>query len=218
MENKKKMLIASFSVIAVIVLIVAGIYFGDTCEVVIDAGHGGNDYGAIYGERNEKDDNLALAVLVYEKLEEMGVDAELTRDGDRELSLEKRCSFANRKKAELFVSLHRNSAEGAKGVEIWVSDAENTEKDIALAESILSSLDEVGISKNRGVKEGYARGDGNYYVNSHTSMPSCLVELGFINSETDNMLYDENLEAYARAIADAIAENLKGVVKKAKTA
>lgn len=209
MENKKKILIASLSVIAAIALIAAGFYFGDTCDVVIDAGHGGSDYGAIYGERNEKDDNLALALLVYEKLEEMGIDAELTRDKDKKLSLEKRCSFANRKKAELFVSLHRNSAEGAKGVEIWVSDEENADKDKALAQSILSSLDEVGISKNRGVKEGYARGDGNYYVNSHTSMPSCLAELGFINSETDNELYDKNLEAYAQAIADAISENLK---------
>lgn len=212
MKSKKKIIIAAVSVLAAIALIVAGFYFGDTCDVVIDAGHGGNDYGAIYGERNEKDDNLALALLVYEKLEEMGVDAELTRDKDKKLSLEKRCSFANRKKAELFVSLHRNSAEGAKGVEIWVSDAENAEKDKALAQCILSSLDEAGISKNRGVKEGYARGDGNYYVNSHTSMPSCLVELGFINSETDNELYDENLEAYAQAIAEAVAENLKTAV------
>lgn len=212
MKSKKKIIIASVSALAVIALIAAGFYFGDTCDVVIDAGHGGNDYGAIYSERNEKDDNLALALLVHEKLEEMGVDAELTRDKDKKLSLEKRCSFANRKRAELFVSLHRNSADGAKGVEIWVSDAENAEKDKALAQSILSALDEVGISKNRGVKEGYARGDGNYYVNSHTSMPSCLVELGFINSETDNELYDENLEPYAQAIAEAISDNLKTAV------
>lgn len=213
MENKKKIIIVSVSVIAAIIIIVVGFYFGDTCDVVIDAGHGGGDYGAIYGERNEKDDNLALALLVYEKLEESGIDAELTRSKDKKLSLEKRCSFANRKRAELFVSLHRNSADGAKGVEIWVSDEENAEKDKALAQSILSSLDEAGISKNRGVKEGYARGDGNYYVNSHTLMPSCLVELGFINSETDNELYDENLEAYAQAISDAIAENLKTAVE-----
>lgn len=208
MNIDKKKIISSLAVVAAAVLIGLGVYFGDTCEVVIDAGHGGSDYGAIYGERNEKDDNLNLALLVYENLEEMGIDAELTRDSDKKLSLEKRCSFANRKRAELFVSLHRNSADGAKGVEIWISD-DSPEADTALAESILSGLDEVGISQNRGVKAGYARGDGNYYVNSHTVMPSCLVELGFINSETDNELYDENLEEYAEAIANAIAENLK---------
>lgn len=211
MMNKKKTAIVSLAVIAVIALTAVVFYFTDTCDVVIDAGHGGSDYGAIYGERNEKDDNLNLALLVYEKLEEMGIDAELTRDSDKKLSLEKRCIFANRKKAELFVSLHRNSADGAKGVEIWISDA-SPEADSALAESILSGLDEVGISQNRGVKAGYARGEGNYYVNSHTAMPSCLVELGFINSEADNELYDENIEEYAQAIAEAIAENLKTAV------
>jgi len=103
----------------------------------------------------------------------------------------------------LFVSLHRNSAVNADGVEIWVS-SKKPEKDMLLAENILSALDEVGISQNRGVKFGYARGDGDYYINSHSDMPSCLVELGFINSEQDNELYDKNLDSYAEAIADAV--------------
>ena len=73
----------------------------------------------------------------------------------------------------------------------------------------LKNLDEAGISQNRGVKAGYARGDGNYYVNSHSDMPSCLVELGFINSEEDNNLFDKNLDAYAQAIADAVILSLE---------
>ena len=208
----KKKIIISVCLVISIVAVCAGVYIGDSCDVVIDPGHGGKDYGAIYGNRNEKDDNLNLALLVYENLEEMGIDAELTRDSDKKISLEKRCAFANRKRAELFVSLHRNSADGAKGVEIWVDDNEtikNNLKDRVLAESIINKLENAGISQNRGVKEGYARGEGNYYVNSHTLMPSCLVELGFINSKTDNNLFDENIEEYAMAIAKAIAENLK---------
>ena len=206
----KKKIIISICIIAVIAAAFTGVYFGDSCDVVIDPGHGGKDYGAIYGERNEKDDNLKLALLVYENLEEMGIDAELTRDTDKKISLEKRCSFANRKRAKLFVSLHRNSAEGARGVEIWIYNGENKDnaKDRQLAENILLNLDEVGISQNRGVKEGYARGEGNYYVNSHTLMPSCLVELGFINSETDNSLFDKNIEEYAEAVAKSVTENL----------
>ena len=206
---KKKIIISICIVIAA--AICAGVYFGDSCDVVIDPGHGGKDYGAIYGDRNEKDDNLNLALLVYDNLEEMDIDAELTRDKDKKISLEKRCAFANRKRAELFVSLHRNSADGAKGVEIWIEDNENkdTTIDKLLAESIINELENAGISQNRGVKEGYARGKGNYYINSNTLMSSCLVELGFINSETDNKLYDEKLEEYAEAIANAIADNLK---------
>lgn len=208
----KKKIIILFCVVITIAAVCLGVYFGDTCDVVIDAGHGGADYGAIYGERNEKDDNLNLALLVYEYLEEIGIDAELTRDSDKKIGLEKRCAFANRKRAELFVSLHRNSAEGAKGVEIWIEKSQiknETDKERKLAESIIEELDKVGITVNRGVKEGYAQGKGNYYINSHTSMPSCLVELGFINSKEDNKLYDEKLEEYAKAIANAISDNLK---------
>ncbi len=193
------------AVIAAIIIAVSVLY--EPVQVVIDPGHGGADVGAEYNGRYEKDDNLALALLVEERLKQIGIESYLTRGSDKKVSLEKRCQIANRKKAQLFVSLHRNSADGAKGVEIWIG-SENNEKDFALAENILNSLDEVGISQNRGVKSGYARGEGDYYVNSHTEMTSCLVELGFINSEADNGLFDGNIVAYADAIAEAIAESI----------
>lgn len=204
---RKNIKIVFFGVAAIVVaIVISAMILGDTAQVVIDPGHGGSDVGAEYDGRFEKDDNLALAILVNEKLNDMGIDSVLTRDKDKQVSLEKRCKIANKKKADAFVSLHRNSADGAKGVEIWVG-SDMPVKDTALAESILSGLDEVGISQNRGVKFGYARGDGNdYYVNSHSNMPSCLVELGFINSETDNELFDENIDAYAESIARSIAE------------
>ena len=205
---KTNIKIAIFGMIAVIVAIavVAGI-LGKPVQVVIDPGHGGKDVGAVYGERYEKDDNLTLALLVNEKLGEMGIETAMTRNKDKQVSLENRCKLANLKNADLFVSLHRNSAEGAKGVEIWISN-DSSNEDRSLAENILKALEKSEISQNRGVKSGYARGDGDYYVNSHTDMPSCLVELGFINSEIDNNLFDENIEAYAQAIADAIAKSL----------
>lgn len=205
---KKKVLTALICIliIALSVFIAASILYSPV-QVVIDPGHGGSDVGAEYNGRYEKDDNLEIALLVYEKLEKMGIEACLTRDSDEFIELEDRCNLANRRQAQLFVSLHRNSAEGANGVEIWIS-GEEPEADNTLAENILNSLDAVGISQNRGVKSGYARGEGDYYVNSHTDMPSCLVELGFINSETDNKLLDENMQAYADAIAKAIAQSL----------
>ncbi|MBQ7120964.1 MAG: N-acetylmuramoyl-L-alanine amidase [Clostridia bacterium] len=206
---KINMKIAVAGTVAIIIAIaITAFVLNDTVQVVIDAGHGGDDVGAQYNGRYEKDDNLAVALLVAEKLEEKGVEVAMTRDDDTFISLEKRCKIANRRQAELFVSLHRNSADGAKGVEIWVSD-DSPVKDIELAENILKNLDEAGISQNRGVKAGYARGDGNYYVNSHSNMPSCLVELGFINSEEDNSLFDKNLDAYAQAIADAVILSLE---------
>lgn len=178
-------------------------------SVVIDAGHGGKDMGASHNGRNEKDDNLLLAQKVAECLEEKGIDYAVTRTLDVYLSLESRCRFANIRSADLFVSLHRNSAlSDANGVEIWIG-SENSADERRLAQSILDGLEKVGISENRGVKSGYA-GEGNdYYVNKNTKMTSCLVELGFITSEDDNKLYDENIDAYAQAIADAIEKELK---------
>ena len=205
---KSNIRFAFAGILAIVVAITVAVFvLGDTVQVVIDPGHGGNDVGAEFEGRYEKDDNLALALLVKEKLDDMGIDVILTRDDDSYISLEKRCRIANRKKALLFVSLHRNSADGAQGVEIWVSDSKPT-ADAMLANDILDGLESAGISENRGVKYGYAQGNGNYYVNSHTLMPSCLVELGFINSEADNRLFDSNLENYAQAIAEALNKSI----------
>lgn len=205
---KRNIRFAFAGILAIVVGITVAVFvLGDTVQVVIDPGHGGNDVGAEFEGRYEKDDNLALALLVKEKLDDMGIDVILTRDDDSYISLEKRCRIANRKKALLFVSLHRNSADGAQGVEIWVSDSKPT-ADAMLANDILDGLESAGISENRGVKYGYAQGNGNYYVNSHTLMPSCLVELGFINSEADNRLFDSNLEIYAQAIAEALNKSI----------
>ena len=179
--------------------------------VCLDAGHGGKDSGAQNGNRLEKEDNLRLTLLVRDRLEAMGISVFLTRSDDTYLTLEERCKRANRKNCSLFVSLHRNSAESGSGVEIWVK---NTPSDTewALAESILNGLTNAGISKARGVKSGYAKNaDGNYYVNAHTDMPSCLAEIGFITSDTDNQLFDENLDAYADAIATAIRDTLQSL-------
>ncbi len=205
----KRKLLGALICISILVLSVsiAALILYSPVQVVIDPGHGGSDIGAQYNGRFEKNDNLEIALLVCENLRDMGVEACLTRNNDKFVELKDRCTLANRRNAELFVSLHRNSAEGANGVEIWVS-SDSPKADTALAENILTALDAVGISENRGVKSGYARGEGNYYVNSQTDMPSCLVELGFINSETDNALFDENIQVYAEAMAEAIKKTL----------
>lgn len=177
-------------------------------KVVIDAGHGGEDGGCKdYSEiRNEKDDNLRIALEVAKELEKRNIEVVLTRDEDVFVSLDDRCKIANDCNADLFVSLHRNVATDGNGVEIWVSNKEPAE-DTRLAQNIMDELVKVGVSDNRGVRFGYI-GDPsiNYQVNYDTKMPSCLVELGFISEDVDNELFDKNLYSYANAIADAILE------------
>ena len=135
----------------------------------------------------------------------------MTRDDDTFISLAGRCRKANTRRAKLFVALHRNSAENAHGVEIWIH-SDSPPKDTALAQNICDALATAGISENRGVKSGFAREDGeNYFVNSRTNMPSCLAEIGFITDDGDNRLFDDNLESYAQAIADGIAKTLNEI-------
>lgn len=192
-------------------MIHAEIVFGEDGEepgkerlvVCIDAGHGGKDNGSDYKNRFEKDDNLKLAQAVAAYLKEKDVEVFLTREEDVFLSLEERCSFANDKQTDYFVSLHRNDGDGS-GVETWVYSGANDET-VALAENIMQRLDEAGIQRNRGVKKGTQSSEsGNYYVNIHSDMPSCIVELGFINNDADNQLFDQKLEEYAAAIGDGI--------------
>lgn len=208
-----------FLVLIAVVLVggtILAVYIHDSApeiSVCLDPGHGDYDPGAVSGDRQEKDDNLRIALLVRDNLEAKGIRVYMTRDDDTFLSLEERCALANKKKCTLFVALHRNSAESGSGVEVWV---ENTPEkvDWALAENILNGLSEAGISKARGVKSGYVHNpDGNYYVNAHTKMPSCLVELGFITSDTDNAFFDEHLNDYAKEIADAIEKTLQEQVE-----
>lgn len=175
-------------------------------KVFIDAGHGGEDGGSTSfdGNRIEKDDNLKLSLAVKAELEKLGVEVIISRTTDEFVSLDDRCSMANESNADLFVSLHRNSAYSGQGVEIWVSNKEIPE-DTLLGQNIMDALDKAGISQNRGVQFGYIGNPTyNYQVNYDTQMPSCLVELGFITNDEDNKLYDENFDSYAEAISSAI--------------
>lgn len=201
-------LILSFAIFTAL-LVTAAVHIpqksGNT--VCIDAGHGGYDVGATNGERYEKDDNLHLAKAVETELKARGINTIMTRNDDTYVSLEDRCKKANKKKADLFISLHRNSAESGCGFEVWILKSA-PQTDSLLAENVMKSLDEVGISKNRGVKSGIAGKGNNYYVNKNTDMPSCLAEMGFITDDGDNALFDKNLQSYASAIADAAEATL----------
>ncbi len=210
MRRKKKKIIILLILGILLTIGIIGINHRKV-TVCLDAGHGGKDVGAVAenGKRQEKEDNLKLVLKVKEYLEKQGIKVILTRKEDTYVSLNKRCQIANFRRADVFVSIHRNSAKNGNGVEIWRSQEEG-EVSEKLAKDILENLEKVGIQNNRGVKEGTSE-DANidYFVNRNTKMPSCLVELGFITNEIDNQLFDEKLGQYAEAIAKGILKNLE---------
>lgn len=187
----------------------------DSLLICIDAGHGGEDGGAVNQDetRFEKDDNLNLALAVRDAfLNYPNVRVIMTRETDVFVELQDRCDIANEANADYFISVHRNSSQSGNGVEIWVNNNDNT-RDKLMAEYIMDWLEDVGISERRGVKAGYRNSDSksetnNFYINRYTNMPSCLIEMGFMTSETDNNNFDIHQAEYAEAIAGALIEML----------
>ncbi len=117
-------------------------------RVVIDAGHGGRDTGAI-GARHtrEKDVALAIALALRERLTEAGLEVVLTREGDSFVGLEERAKRANEARGDLFLSIHCNSAAGRKlrGIETYTLNTSSDRYSIRLAARENSSS-EKGIS------------------------------------------------------------------------
>ena len=181
-------------------------HFDDEIIVCLDAGHGGSDVGAVAtdGKRYEKDDNLRLTLKVRDELERMGIKTVLTRDEDTTVSLKDRCKIANRKRCDLFVSIHRNSSAKGTGFEAWISKIQK-EDEKSVASDMVKALSKATGLENRGVKSGYRdRTARNYYVNSNTNMPSILLECSFITSDEDNKVFYEKIDTMANEIAKVI--------------
>lgn len=101
--------------------------------VVLDPGHGGEKDGALSVEgRREKDVTLQIARLLKKRLEKQGARVVLTRGRDETVDLPRRAAIANAEEADLFVSLHLNSAPGgpgskARGIETYFLSADATD-------------------------------------------------------------------------------------------
>ena len=185
-------------------------HYDNEMIVCLDAGHGGDDVGAVStdGKRYEKDDNLALTLKVRDELELLGVKTVLTREEDKTVSLRDRCRIANKKRCDLFVAIHRNSSDSGTGIEAWISKREK-EDERSTAKKLTKQLSELMGLQDRGVKNGYRDlTANNYYINANTNMPSILLEVGFISSDEDNRAFDENIDKMAFEIAKVIYDSL----------
>lgn len=172
-------------------------------SIMLDAGHGGRDPGAVYNGRQEKDDTLALTLTVGEILQNRGIDVAYTRTTDIYESPYQKAMEANNAGVDFFISIHRNSYptdNAVSGVESLVYDKSGIK--LEMAENINDQLESIGFV-NLGVK---AR--PGLVVLRRTKMPAVLVEVGFINSHTDNRLFDDNFDDIALAIAEGILGTL----------
>ncbi|MDD3403888.1 MAG: N-acetylmuramoyl-L-alanine amidase [Hespellia sp.] len=172
-------------------------------SIMLDAGHGGRDPGAVYHGRQEKDDTLNLVLAIGQILQESGIDVQYTRTTDIYETPFQKATEANEAGVDYFVSIHRNSfptENTASGVESLVYD--NSGIKVVMAKNINAQLAEIGF-RNLGVQVR-----PNLIVLKRTKMPAVLVEVGFINNDADNALFDSRFEDIAQAIANGILETL----------
>jgi len=168
-------------------------------KVVLDAGHGGFDNGASFGDRREKDDNLKLTLAVGKILKDKGIEVAYTRSTDVYDSPNQKVRIANKEGGDLFVSFHRNSSPTPNtysGVETLIFSEGGLKEDAA--NNIANELATVGFD-NLGVDIRT-----NLAVLRGTQTPAVLAEVGFINSDEDNQLFDGRFNDMANAIATGI--------------
>ncbi len=216
---------AVLSSVADIVLPASTAKAAENKVVVLDPGHGGSDGGASANGLTEK--NLTLKIAQYCKAELEGyggVTVYMTRTGDKAVGLTERVNMAKSWGADVFVSLHINSATAsAKGVEVWYPN-KNYRPDInkkgkELAEYILNELTDLGLN-NRGVKDkDYQSSDGSdpvkypdgsladhYSVirdSKRAGFPGIIVEHAFITNTQDAQLLAQDSKLKQMGIADA---------------
>ncbi len=211
--------------------------------IVIDPGHGGHDPGASYYGIKEKDIVLDIGLKLKSLLaiNHPELKVYMTRSKDIFIPLEERTAFANRKKADLFVSIHINAARNRKasGVETYVlnvtndkaalavaalenkatakslSDLQGILKDIMLNSKLEESLVLAQKIQNYLVKHIKAKSLGvkqaPFYVLVGAKMPSILVECGFVSNKKEAKLLNTN--RYRLKIAEGIYKGLEAYVK-----
>ncbi len=177
--------------------------------IVIDPGHGGKDLGTHSKQPRyrEKELTLTTAKLVANVLQKLGYRVLFTRTTDLFVGLDERAIFANKESADLFVSIHFNSAPNkqAHGIEVYFydipsDDPERPKSSKKLAQATMDGIVHLTQAASRGVRHG------NFAVIRETKMPAILVECGFLTNEEEmaKLLSKEYLKQLARGIAQGV--------------
>jgi len=172
--------------------------------IVVDPGHGGDDLGARHSGVTEKSVNLSVARELAVELERRGYTARLTRDSDVFIPLEARTAFARKVHADLFISVHANSARNrqASGVEVFYPEGGGS----APAAVSVSPRPFTASSNPRPSAPVAAPNTAGYVVLRTSSCPAVLVEVGFLSHAPSREML--NTFGYRRDVARCIADGV----------
>ena len=169
--------------------------------IVLDPGHGGFDRGGIPGQRvPEKPMTLDVAQRVAVKLRAAGYRVVMTRDSDVFVPLGVRVAIANGQRGAEFVSIHFNSAtrSGANGIETYYYRSDSARLAANIHRQVVGGTE----TENRGIRR---RG---FYVLRRTSIPSVLVECGFLTNPYESQLALQS--TYRERLANSITSGIVG--------
>jgi len=179
-------------------------------KLVVDAGHGGKDNGAVgINGILEKDINLAFSKKLKQLSGEYKIDVVLTRDDDKYMSPQEKVQFAEAQHANAFISMHVNTTEPGKtkaadaGMEVYVSkENQHFDDSKLLGSAVLQSL-----KNNFEVATYLSESNTGIWVLRANTLPAILVELGYIddNNNAANLTNDKKVEQMARKILEGIA-------------
>lgn len=175
--------------------------------IVIDPGHGGQDPGKVgVNDALEKDINLAIAEKLRKNLEDMGVQIVMTREDDmvpdgKKEDLKKRVDLINEVKPELVVCIHQNSFtnQTVAGPQVFYHGESDVSKEIS--QMLQEELWQIDTEHKREIK-----GNESYYMLSETSVPTVIVECGFLSNPQDaeKLITEEYQQQVASAICTGI--------------
>jgi N-acetylmuramoyl-L-alanine amidase len=175
-------------------------YSNGRLTVIIDPGHGGTDSGAVgIGGSLEKDVILPIGIRVAQILQQNGIQVVMTRNSDYFVTLQGRVDMATQANANVFVSIHANSAGSGRpdvnGLETYYYDS-----GLNLAQTVHNTILRSLNVKDRGVRKA------RFYVLRKSSMPSILVETGYMSGQQD--MAKLRTTEYQNQMADAIARGI----------
>lgn len=196
----------------------------DTLTVIIDAGHGGPDGGAVADDgTNEKDINLAISLKLNKVLRENGINTVMTRTEDISIHSENAKTLREKKVSDIhnrmklmvetpnsiFVSIHQNSYTSSKysGTQVFYSP-DNTDSNLLAQKIQQSVVNRIQPNNKREIKEC----GSSVYLIYNAVKPAVLVECGFMTNpeELNNLKNEEYQQKMADAIASGIIDYIKG--------
>ncbi len=186
--------------------------------LVVDAGHGGQDNGAVSNGIKEKDAALKIAQKIKDLSSAYNVDVILTRSSDVFMSPQEKSNFANSQNADALISLHANAEESnqsSSGFEVVLSP--DNEK-FAAQNKLLGSALLQNISKEFNAASSLRTNKSGVWVLKNSSIPSALIECGYITNATDanNLKDDAKVELMAKSILQGVATYATNAIDKSK--